>query len=329
MKAAIFDQFGQPETVLQVRDVPVPEPGPGQVRVRMIASPINPSDLLHVSGQYGKRPSLPSSAGFEGVGVVEKSGGGILGWRVTGRRVAVLNPAGGNWQEQVVIPARHAVPIPRDIPDEQAAAFFVNPATAIVMTAKVLRIPYREWLLQTAAGSALGRMIIRLAKHQGFRTINVVRRQETADELRRLGADNVINTAAESLEKRVRDLTGGKGVRFAIDAVGGQTGSAVVPLLAAGGRMLVYGTLSEEPLEVPPRVLMVGGKRIEGFWLAEWVRAQNPLTMLSLFRKIGRLIRAGVLISEIAESYPLDQIATAVKRAAEPGRTGKVLVRMG
>ncbi len=329
MKAAVFDQFGDPSTVLQVREVPVPEPGPGQVRVRMIASPINPSDLLVVRGQYGRLPKLPATPGFEGVGVVEKSGGGILGWRVMGKRVAVLNGSGGNWQEQVVVPAKQAVPVPSAIPDEQVASFFVNPATVVVMIDKVLQVPRGDWLLQTAAGSALGRMVIRLGKHEGFRTINVVRRKEAVQELQSLGADQVISTDTESIEEQVRAITDGKGVRYAIDAVGGETGSALVRSLGHGGRMLVYGTLSDEPLRFDSRVLMVGGKSVAGFWLSEWVRDQGPLTMLGLFRKIIKLMRAGVLVSEVGESFPLEKVAEAARRAAEPGRTGKVLLRMG
>ena len=133
MKAAVFERFGEPGEVLQVAEVPEPEPGPGEVLVRMRLSPINPSDLLTVRGLYGRKPSLPGVPGYEGVGVVERSGGGLLGWRVLGRRVAVLNGRGGNWAEKVVIPARQAVPLPDDLAEEQAAAFFVNPATALVL----------------------------------------------------------------------------------------------------------------------------------------------------------------------------------------------------
>src|SRR5439155_10231340 len=99
--------------------------------------------------------------------------------------------------EYAVVPARQLIPLPDDIPDEQAAAFFVNPASALAMTRYVLQVPAGEWLLQTAAGSALGRMVLRLGKHFGFRTINVVRRREQAEELRRAGADAVICTADE------------------------------------------------------------------------------------------------------------------------------------
>ncbi|MBI1917631.1 MAG: zinc-dependent alcohol dehydrogenase family protein [Planctomycetes bacterium] len=328
MKAIVFDQCGEPAEVLQLRDLPEPTPARHQVRVRMLASPINPSDLLFIRGQYGRKPALPASPGFEGVGIVEESGGGLLGWRVLGRRVAVLGALSGTWREQVLVPATQAVPVPADLPDEQAAAFFVNPATALVMTRHVLRVPRSAWLLQTAAGSALGRMVIRLGKREGFRTINVVRRREQGDELLCEGADVVVCTADESIGERVRELTGGAGVPFALDAVGGATGSEVVTTLAPGGRMLVYGTLSGEPLSLDPRVLIVGQKRVEGFWLGEWIARQGLLTKLGLVRRIGRLMSAGVLTSPIAATYPMDKIQEAVRAADQPGKPGKVIVRI-
>src|SRR5262245_51967414 len=111
MKAVVQERWGDPEQVLEVRDVPAPTPGRGEVRVRMLASPINPSDLLTVRGQYGRQPRLPATPGYEGVGVVEE-GSGLLAWRVKGKRVAVIAGGGGAWAEQVVIPARQAVPVP-------------------------------------------------------------------------------------------------------------------------------------------------------------------------------------------------------------------------
>src|SRR5205807_5467442 len=132
--------------------------------------------------------------------------------------------------------------------------FFVNPASALAMTRHVLKVPVGGWLLQTAAGSTLGHMVVRLGRHYQFRTINVVRRREQAEELLQAGGDAVICTADESIEERVQALTEGQGVHFALDAVGGATGSAVVATLAAGGRLLVYGTLSLEPLTVDPRL---------------------------------------------------------------------------
>jgi NADPH:quinone reductase-like Zn-dependent oxidoreductase len=329
MKSIRFHRFGEPAEVLELQETPVPAPGRGQVRVRMIASPVNPSDLLVVRGTYGRQPSLPATPGFEGVGVVETSGGGLLGQLRRGRRVAVLNGQGGNWQEYVIVPARQVVPLPSSIPDDQAASFFVNPASALLMTRQLLRIRPGDWLMQTAAGSALGRMLIRLGQHDGFRTINIVRRPEQAGELLRLGGDAVVCTANEAIEERVQSLTHGAGAAFAVDAVGGATGSAVFRALAPGGRMLIYGTLSGEPLSVDPRVLIAGDKQIAGFWLSNWVRRQSPWTMLKLFRQIKKLMTVGVLTTEVGASYPLDEILSAVKHADTPGRSGKVLLRMG
>jgi NADPH:quinone reductase-like Zn-dependent oxidoreductase len=329
MKAIVFDRFGEPADVLQVRDVPVPGPGPGQVRVRMIASPVNPSDLLVVRGQYGRLPALPATPGFEGVGIVETAGGGLLArWRV-GKRVAVLNGHGGNWQEHVIVPARQVVPVAADITDEQAATFFVNPATAIVMVRHVLRVPQGAWLVQTAAGSALGRMIVRLGQLDGFRTINIVRRREQAEELLRLGGDAAICSADEAIDERIQAIAGSDGVRYGLDAVGGATGSAVLAGLAPGGRLLVYGTLAGEPLSINPRVLMVGSKRVEGFWLSNWARNQGVLTMLRLFRQINRLLSDGTFATEIGAQFSLEEIHQAVRLAEQPGRVGKVLLRIG
>jgi NADPH:quinone reductase-like Zn-dependent oxidoreductase len=329
MKAIVFDRFGEPAEVLRVREVPDPEPGRGEVRVRMIASPVNPSDLLVVRGLYGALPTLPATPGFEGVGVVDKAGPGLLGWLVKGKRVTVINGKGGNWAEYVVIPARQARPVAADIPDEQVASFFVNPATVLAMVRHVLEVPRGAWLLQSAAGSQLGRMVIRLARHDGIRTVNVVRRREAIDELKAVGADAVIASSEGPIEDQVRRVVGAEGVRFALDPVGGDTGTGVFNALGDDGRMLVYGTLSQEPLRIDPRRMIAGKRVVEGFWLGHWSRQQNIPAMFRLFRAIARLMRTGILTTEIGGQYPLEQVADAVREAEAVGRRGKVLLRIG
>src|SRR5206468_1289394 len=107
------------------------------------------------------------------------------------------------------VPVKQVVPAPQELTDDQVAMFFVNPATAVILTRYVLQVRPGAWLLQTAAGSALGRMVIRLGRREGFRTINVVRRREQADEILRAGGDAVICTADESIEEKVKALTDG------------------------------------------------------------------------------------------------------------------------
>src|SRR5580693_3670122 len=273
MKAAVFESFGEPSQVLNVREVPDPKPGPGEVRVRMILSPINPSDLLVTQGLYGVLPRLPATPGFEGVGIVDEVGPGVLArvLNLKGKRVVAINSAGGNWADMAIIPARQARPIPDDIPDEQAACYFVNPASVLAMVRHVLAVPKGEWLLQSAAGSTLGRMIIKLGRHDGFKTLNVVRRHEAIDELKALGGDAVIASADGPIEEQVGRLTWNLGVNYAVVPVGADTGTGLFRSLAPGGRLLLYGTLSGEPIEVDPRLAISGPRSVEGFWLGHWM----------------------------------------------------------
>ncbi|MFO0917552.1 MAG: zinc-dependent alcohol dehydrogenase family protein [Planctomycetaceae bacterium] len=332
MHAAQFDRFGEPADVLKIADLPEPALTPGTVRVRMLASPINPSDLMTIRGIYGRKPPLPAVPGYEGVGIVEAAQAGLYGKFLLGKRVAVLNGAGGNWQQQVILPAKQAVPLDGKLTNEQAATFFVNPAAAFIMTRKILAVPAGNWLLQTAAGSALGKMVIRLGKKFGFRTLNVVRRPEQISELKSLGADAVITFDGDrdpsgALNEQVRSLAGPDGVRFAIDPVGGKTASAVVPCLGVDGRLLLYGTLSSEPMSYSPRELMTVASRVEGFWLSRYMLKQGLLAKLGLMRSIGGLIHEGVLTTEIGETFPLEQIAAAVRAAETPAKSGKVLLK--
>lgn len=330
MKAIVFDRYGPAAEVLTYRDgVAKPIPGRGEVLVRMLASPINPSDLLFTEGKYGLKPHLPATPGFEGVGVVEDAGSGILSWFRKGKRVAVINDRIGNWAEYTVTKARQVVPLPETIPTEQAASFFVNPATAVAMTRNILQLPPGEWLLQSAAGSELGKMVIRLGKKFAFKTINVVRRREQVEELNRLGADVVLVESDGPIDEQVRRAIGMPGVKFAIDPVGGQTGTQVVASLASGGRCLLFGLLSGEPVSVDPRFMITGSKHVEGFWLADWVRRQSIPAMLRLFRTVRNLMKEGVLHTDIAATYSLEQITDAVKHASSSAKGGKVLLKMG
>src|ERR1700751_1184593 len=162
MKAIQFAQHGEPKDVLVVIDKPLPEPGEDQVRVRVVLSPINPSDLLYVRGHYsGVTPTFPALVGFEGVGVVYALGPGGQNLTV-GQRVFARNSQGGNWAEYAVIPPPHALPAPDGIPDEQVASLLINPASAILMVRHVLGVPRGEWLLQSAGGSQVGRLVIKV-----------------------------------------------------------------------------------------------------------------------------------------------------------------------
>ena len=332
MRAAVFDRHGEPAEVLECGDRPEPAGG-DLVRVRMLASPVNPSDLMTVRGEYRFKPDLPAVPGYEGVGVAE-SGGGPLGRLLKGKRVAVLAGGGGNWAEFNAVPANRCVPVPKDLDLPQAAMFFVNPATAYVLTAKVLAVPKGAWLLQTAAGSSLGRMVIALGKHRGFRTVNVVRRAEQADDLIAAGADAAVTFDAEAddpaaLAAKVKEATGGAEVFHALDCVAGATGGAAAGCLGQGGRLVVFGTLSGDPLALPARHVLFNGATVEGFWLGRWMEEASLPTKLAVMRTVGKLLSAGVIENAVGESFPLEEIKAAVTASEQRGRGGKVWLRIG
>ncbi len=232
MRALRFHHFGPPAEALQLDDLPEEAPGPGQVRLRLTHRPINPSDLLTISGHYGRLPRLPAVAGLEGVGRVAALGEGVTGWRVGDRAIPL--GAGGTWRESVTVAAAQLLPVPDAVSDETAAQFVVNPVTAWVMLEEELALRPGDWLAQTAAGSALGRLVIQLAQLRGYHTVNFVRRPEQVAELLALGADAVFCTDEADVAGRVRALTDGRGVAGALDAVGGETGALALALPAAG-----------------------------------------------------------------------------------------------
>lgn len=333
MRVIRFEHFGEPVDVLKVCDLEQPVAKAGEVLVRMQASPVNPSDLLNIRGGYSTRPTLPATPGFEGVGVVEANGGGLRGALFKGKRVVVLNRQTGNWADKVAVSSQFVIPVSSKLSLEEAATFFVNPATAYILTKQLLKIPRNQWLLQTAAASAVGKMIIRLGNHFGFRTLNVVRRHEQAEQLKQIGAEHVIvyNAAHDNeriLIDQIRKMLGSASLRYAVDPVGGKTASSLIKVLGERSRLILYGSLEDVPLDLLSRDLIRSGARIEGFWLAREMEAMSLPAKMKLISTLTRLIRAGVLSTEIGAVFSLDQISEAVLEAEKKGRSGKVLLTM-
>ena len=324
MRSVRFDRFGDPADVLRVEDVPQPEPQAGQVLVRMRARSINPSDLLSVRGLYGSLPKLPATPGLEGMGVIEATGDQVRTLRA-GQRVIPLGVP-GTWQEYIVVESAQVIPVPDAINDQTAAQFVVNPLTAWIMTVEELALKPGEWLLQTAAGSTLGRVVLQIARLRGWKTINVVRRREQVEELKALGADEVICTADEDLVERVRAITGRDGLTRAIDAVGGETGAAVVRALGRDGVLLVYGLLSGEPIPLDVGRMIFNSITVRGFWLSHWMRTAPFDRQQAVTGELLRLMAANEIVPPVEAEYRLEDVEAAVKHAERPGRSGKVLL---
>ena len=314
-----FQNCGAAAEVLRPAEREISSPKFGELRVRMLCSPINPSDLLFISGQYTTKPSYPQIPGFEGVGIVEAAGGGWRGRLFQGKRVVVLHQHGGTWAEQTIVPDSHVVPVPSFLTDVQAASSFVNPMTAWMMIHNVLKISRGAWLIQTASGSILGRMIIRLGQHLGIHTVNVVRSEKAEQRCRAVGAKHVIrwdaavNSAAD-LQHQVADLVKDSRLMFAVDAVSGDTGSAVLQCLSPNGKFLAYGTLSHQPLAIPTRQMMSNQWIIDSFWLGHRMQAMNLISKLVTIKKVQKMIRTGILETPVSEVFPIGEFQSAIRR---------------
>jgi NADPH:quinone reductase-like Zn-dependent oxidoreductase len=290
----------------------------------MRARPINPSDLWTIRGLYGSLPRLPATPGMEGSGVVEALGAGVTGLEV-GQLVAPIG-ASGTWQEYIIIDALALLPVPPGLSERQAAMLLVNPTSAWLMLHEVLRVEPGAWVLQNAANSAVGRFVIQLSRHAGFRTINVVRRRELADELLAEGGDAVICEADEDVLARVAQIAGPKGVRYALDSVAGPSGSRLAQALGPGGTMVVFGAISGQPLTIDPGALLFRGASVRGWWLTHWFRTATPAQVAALFGAILPLVADGTLRAPIAAEYGLEDVRQAVAAAEGSERNGKILL---
>jgi NADPH2:quinone reductase len=326
MRAIRFSQFGDPNRVLSLANVPDPEPGPGEVRVRLTHRPINPSDLLTVQNLYRTSARPPMSPGLEGVGRIDAIGRDVKAF-APGQRVVSLAGIPGTWAERIVIPAERALPIPDAIDDVAAAQLLVNPITAWALVFDDLPLKDGDWLLQTAASSALGRIIIQLARRRNLRTLNVVRRRENVQPLLDAGGDAVVCTADEPLGARVREITKHDGVAAAIDAVGGPLSDEVVRCVRPGGTMCVMGILGGAMLgPIDPRALIFDAVTIRGFWLSEWSARRPPDVINRAFGEMMTLIAGGELRLRAEAEYDLADFSRALEHVNRPARDGKIML---
>lgn len=329
MPVVRFARFGDPAEVLEVVDGgPAPAPGPGEARLRFVAAPVNPSDLLTVRGRYGTRPELPATPGYEGVGRVDAVGEGVA-HLAPGDRV-LLTAVRGTWRSSATVPAARLFPLPAADP-LQLAMLTANPLTAILMLERFVALAEGDWVIQNAANSGVGFAVLAAARERGLRTVNVVRRAEVGEELRAHGADLVVVDAPD-LAPRVRDALDGAGaaprtaVRLALDAVGGQATARLARCVADGGAVVSYGSLSEEPCVVDARETIFRDVSLRGFWLTRWIAGAAPGELARVFGAAGRMVAEGRLRVPVEATYPLSRAREACAHAGRAGRGGKVLL---
>ncbi|PUA79053.1 zinc-binding dehydrogenase [Nocardioides currus] len=324
MRALVQPQFGDPAEVLSVQDVPDPEPGPGQVLVRVLLSPIHNHDLWTVRGSYGFKPEMPARAGTEAVGVVEALGEGVEHLEV-GQRVATGGSFGA-WAELIVAPAAGVIPVPDDIDDEAASQLVSMPFSAISLL-DFLELSAGDWFVQNAANGAVGRLLAQLAAARGVHVLGLVRRADGVEELRAQGIENVVATDDDGWRERVQAIVGDAPVVAGVDSVGGSAAGDVVSLLAEDGVLVVFGAMASPTLEIGSGDVIFKQVVIKGFWGSKVFAAMSREKRGELLGELVAGISSGSLTLPVEKVYGLDEIADAARANFEPGRVGKILLR--
>ncbi len=323
MRAVVVESFGEPKDVLGVAERAVPEPGPGQVRIATVLSPIHNHDLAIVRGVYGYRPELPYVPGTEAVGVVDALGAGVSDVEV-GQRVSVAGVQGA-WAQYFLASAAALVPVPDSVGDETAAQLLSMPFSALLLL-EDMAVARGQWIVVNAANGAVGRLLNVLAERRGVRVVNLVRSAESARALRDSGAAVVVDTGSADWRARVAAATGGEPIVRAVDQVGGAASGELLGLLGERGELISFGALSGEAMVLNPGPMIFKQAVVRGFWASRRGEEIGPEARGRLYGELFNLAAGGVLRLEVEASYPLTRAGAAAVATEQSGRNAKVVL---
>src|SRR2546427_5404087 len=319
---------GEPSDVIELNTVSTSALGDEDVLVSMEAAPLNPSDFLLVRGIYGVRPAFPFSVGAEGVGRVTQTGSKV-DVALQGKRVLILPTyEQGTWADQVVVPVRNIVPMRDEANPLQLSMIGINPATAYLLLNRYVSLMPGDWIGQTAANSALGQYIIALAKLAGVKTVNVVRREDAAEQVRQWGGDRVVQQG-DNLYEDIEHALDGKKLSLVLDGVGGAPVGELARSVKTGGSTVVYAVLSGQFPAISPKDLIYRDLSLHGFWLMNWIRNAPRTEIQEIYQKLGDLVADGSLTAAVEHVYPLEQFKEAFTRSLRSHRGGKILFQFG
>ena len=318
-------EYGIPEEVARIEAWDLPAIAPDQVLVEMKASPINPADINRLEGKYPIRSPLPAIAGNEGAGVIAHTGSAVSKLRV-GQPVISLDRV-GNWCEAYVADAKNLIPLPDDIPLEQAAMLSVNPPTAWRMLEAFADLKPGDWVIQNAANSGVGRAVIQIARFRGLRTLNIVRRKDLIPELEAEGADIVV-TDEIPLSKQIRDLTGNDNAPLGLNAVGGESAREIAKSLSDHATLVTYGAMGLQPLQMSNSLLIFKDLQFRGFWINAWYKRADIREIHEMFDQLIPLVTSDKLNVPVEKTYPLTDVKGALIHACQSQRKGKILFVM-
>lgn len=312
---------------LQVRQIPVPRPGPGEVLVRMAASTINPSDIgfMYSTSGYSNR-NLPVTPGNEGSGTVVAAGDGFIPKFMLGKRVACTKSKmdQGTWAEYMLTKATLCSPLRKDISYESGATLVVNPMTVLAFF-EIIKKGKHAAFVNTAAASQLGRMLLRMARKKGIPLINVVRKGEQADLLRSFGAEHVLVSANADFDQKLKELSQRLNATLILDAIAGDFTQRLIDASPAGSLILLYSILSQSPARVNPNSLWYFNRRVEGFLLSTWTKKQGLLKVLWITRQVQKLANTD-LSTEFRKRIPITAVQEGLELYQKEMSAGKILL---
>lgn len=322
MRAVLCKEWGPPEALV-VEHIAEPEPGPGEVVVRVTAAALNFMDTLIIARKYQIRPELPFSPAAEIAGVVESLGEGVQGPAPGTRVVAYLGHGGA--RERVAVAADRVTPIPENVVDEVAAGITVAYGTTLHALRQRAALKAGETMAVLGASGGVGQAAIELGKLMGARVIAAAAAAKL-DVCRALGADAVIDYDNEDLRQRLKDLTEDTGVDVVYDAVGDRFTEPAVRALAWNGRLLVIGFAAGEIPKIPLNLVLLKGVSLVGVHWNRFV-VEEPETFRANTAELMDFLAQGVLKPRIHAVLPLEDTAQAIRLLAERKVIGKVVVR--
>lgn len=316
---------------MELVEKPIPKPlKKGQVLIKMAYSPINPSDLAFLTGQYGIQKELPVVPGFEGSGTVVASGGGFYANYLKGKNVACIAPDNGDgpWAEYMLTSATKCVALGKNVSTLQGAMSFVNPLTSVEFADMAEAGGYQA-ILMSAAASALSKMVQYQAKKKGIAFGGIVRRDEQVNTLKGRGVDFVANNSSDHWEKDLQAWAKNYNKVLFLDAVGGgETPQQTLSALPAHSKMVIYGRLNLESLPtIDPRDFIFNEYEVTGYWLSKTSSRKSFLQILKDTRKVQAMLGDG-FETNIQKQASLADFENAVQTYASNMSGGKVLFKM-
>lgn len=323
MKQVLIEKYGTPWEVARCAEVAdVGDPAADEVVFDVLAFPINPADMWFCKGSYRLRPPLPATPGAECVGRVTAVGANV---KHVKKGHLVINLQRENWAQRRRIKGDDAIPLPAGIDLGQAAMVRINPPTAQLMLSDFVELKGGDWVIQNVANSAVGRLLIRLARDRGLKTMNVVRRDSLFAELKSLGADGCAVDGPD-LAEAVKAQTGGAPIRLGIDAVAGRATARLSACVADGGVVCNYGSMSGEDPVISRGALTSGGQTLVGFILGRGLATRSLEQVRAIYADLGEQILRGALSAPVEKVYPIEEIKAALAHAQRSARSGKILV---